>query len=255
MARPFVAANWKMHPTISEAQELVSQMRGRLLGIEGVEKVLCPPFTGLAAVKEAIAGTSLKLGAQNMHHQERGAFTGEVSPLMVAELCEYVILGHSERRIHFGEGDELINLKVKAAFQVGLHPILCVGEHLEERDQGQAETTVMTQLRNDLREISRPDGLVIAYEPVWAIGTGRPATGETAEAIMAHIRSFLAGQFGSDAAQGIPLLYGGSVSADNIEEFARQPSIDGALVGGASLKPDQFVEIVKIVARTGAAAG
>ncbi|MBF8294193.1 MAG: tpiA, partial [Bacteroidetes bacterium] len=192
-------------------------------------------------------GTSIHLGAQNMHYEEKGAYTGEVSPGMLAELCRYVILGHSERRQHFGETDDLVNRKVKAALKVGLRPILCVGERLEQRQAGNAEDVVVRQLRGALEGVSSIDTLAVAYEPVWAIGTGVAATGDAAEEIMATIRHTLAAVYGEAAAREVPLLYGGSVTPDNIAEYASRPDVNGALVGGASLNATAFVEIARRV--------
>jgi triosephosphate isomerase len=240
-----IAGNWKMNTTIQEAKALVTAMRPRLEAIGGVQKVVCPPFVSLAAVGEALRGSSIGLGAQNMHHEEKGAFTGEVSPAMLVGLCQYVILGHSERRQLFGEADDFINKKVKAALKAGLRPILCVGERLPEREEGRAEEVVEGQLRGSLAGIDAPGGLVVAYEPVWAIGTGRAATPDVARSMMAHIRRALSSLYGAQAASGVSLLYGGSVNPGNTSDFMRQKDIDGALVGGASLQADSFVEIVK----------
>jgi len=216
----------------------------------GVKTVLCPPFISLAAVKQALDGSDIALGAQNMHFEARGAFTGEVSPAMLAGLCQYVILGHSERRHIFGERDDLINRKVKAASAAGLQPILCVGETLEERKQGHADEVIGRQLRQGLAGVERCDGLVVAYEPVWAIGTGVPATPEIAQQVMGGVvLATLSALFGEHAALEVPLLYGGSVNPGNVAAFARQPAIHGALVGGASLVAEQFVEIVRATAR------
>ena len=249
MRRALVVANWKMNTTVATALELVAQMKEPLCAIEGVEKVLCPPFTALTSIKELVAGTPIKLGGQNMYYREEGAFTGETSPLMLRELCQYVILGHSERRSLFGETDELVNKKVQAALQVGLHPIVCVGETLEQRDEGRAEEVVLASLQASLQGTRSPEHLVIAYEPVWAIGTGRCAGGGAAQAMMSAIRNFLGDLFSAGRTGDIPLLYGGSVSADNIHQFVSQESIDGALVGGASLHPQEFVAIVSQTAK------
>ncbi len=245
MRTPIIAGNWKMNTTVDEAVALVKEMREELDGIQGVEKVLCPPFISLLAVKEIIAGSSSKLGAQNMHYEEKGAYTGEISPLMLASLCHSVILGHSERRQYFRETDELVNRKVQAALKAGLRPILCVGERLEENEAGRTEEVVTTQVRAALAEVDLHNGLVIAYEPVWAIGTGRAATGEQANATIGVIRHMVSGLYGEETAQMMPILYGGSVTSANIAEFISQPEIDGALVGGASLKSADFLGIVR----------
>ena len=248
MPTPVVAGNWKMNTTVAEAVALVSDLKEELNRVQGVEKVLCPPFVSLTVVRNLVYGSSIRLGAQNMHHEERGAFTGEISPLMVKELCEYVILGHSERRNLFHEDDALVGRKVRAAFRLGLRPILCVGERLEERQAGQAQAVVLRQLRAALEEVSAAQGLVVAYEPVWAIGTGVAATPADAEAVMAVLQGFLHERFG-DAAEEVPLLYGGSVTAANVSEFVRQPAIHGVLVGGASLRAAEFLEITRQTAR------
>jgi len=244
-----VAANWKMNTSLAQAVQLGGQVRQQLGPNSGVEVILCPPFISLAAVRDAVEGSPIKLGAQNMHFEPSGAFTGEVSPAMLRGLCDYVILGHSERRQLFGETDALINRKVKAAVQHGLRPILCVGETLADREGGRAGAVVSGQLRAGLVDMVDITGLVVAYEPVWAIGTGRAATPELAVEIMAGpvletLRSLLGA-----AAQDVPLLYGGSVNPGNISGFAAQSCIHGALVGGASLQADQFVEIIRLTAR------
>lgn len=244
MPVPVVAGNWKMNTTVEEAYSLASAMRDGLERVAGVEKVICPPFVSLGRVQEALKGTSVKLGAQNMHAEEKGAFTGEVSPVMLKGLCEYVILGHSERRQHFGETDELVNRKVKAALRFGLRPIVCVGETFEQRETGRAETVVLAQLEHALNDVGQGLGsIAIAYEPVWAIGTGRAATLEVVDAMMALARQRLVSIYG-DGGRGVPLLYGGSVIPENIASFVTGKNVDGALVGGASLKPKDFVEIV-----------
>jgi triosephosphate isomerase len=241
---PIVAGNWKMNTNIDQAVEIAQEMRGRLDKLEGVEKVLCPPFVSLSAVRKVISGSSIKLGAQNMHFEEKGAYTGEVSSLMLAGLCEYVILGHSERRRYFGESDEIVNKKVKAALKAGLKPILCVGERLEENEAGKTEEVVTRQIKGALAGVDYSESLVIAYEPVWAIGTGKAASGAQANDTIKLIRSALAKLYGGESAQNICIQYGGSVTAANIGEFTSQPEIDGALVGGASLKAAEFLRIV-----------
>jgi len=245
MRVPMIAGNWKMNTTVSEAVELVNQMRHQLDEIDNVDKVICPPFISLAAVKELIKESSIKLGAQNMHFQEKGAYTGEISPLMLADLCEFVIIGHSERRQYFSETGEIVNKKVKAAMSAGLKPILCIGERLEENEAGGTEEVVTEQLGSSLAGIDKPGSLVIAYEPIWAIGTGKAATGEQANETIGLIRRHIAKLCGKEIAQDMRILYGGSVTADNATEFMQQPEIDGALVGGASLKASQFLSIVE----------
>ena len=250
MPVPIVAGNWKMNTTVNDAIMLASDMVDALDSVSGVEKVLCPPFLSLEPVSKAIRGSSIKLGAQNMHHQEKGAFTGEISVTMLAGICQYVILGHSERRQHFCESNELINLKVKAALEAGLRPILCVGETLEQREQGKASAIVADQVQAGLTSLHNISGLAVAYEPVWAIGTGVAATPDTASEIMEGvILRTLTELYGEQGAMQVPLLYGGSVNPENVESFVRERSIHGALVGGASLLADQFVDIVKITAR------
>ena len=245
MRVPLIAGNWKMNTTVGEAVELVREMLRELDEIDNVDKVLCPPFISLVAVRELIKGSSIKLGAQNMHFEDKGAYTGEISPLMLADLCEFVIIGHSERRQFFNETGEIVNKKVKAALKVGLKPILCIGERLDENEAGRTQEVVTEQLNSALAEIDSLKGLTIAYEPVWAIGTGKSATGEQANETIGLIRQKIASLYDNVIAQNTRLLYGGSVTADNIAEFVKQPEIDGALVGGASLKADQFVSMVK----------
>jgi triosephosphate isomerase len=248
MRKPFVAGNWKMYKTVAEARQLVSELIPGLNSVQGVDKVLCPPFTALLAVAAILEGTDIGLGAQNMHWEISGAFTGEVAPTMVAEFCKYVIVGHSERRAYFGETDETVNRKLHSALAHSLIPILCVGETLEENEAARTAEVVSRQVRQGLAGIQLTDTvpLVIAYEPVWAIGTGRAATSTGANAVVAdYIRPVLAEMFGDHLAQSMRVLYGGSVKASNAAEFFNQPDIDGALVGGASLKAAEFISIVQ----------
>lgn len=254
MRKPFVAGNWKMFKTVAEARLLVSELVPGMQGVEGVEKVLCPPFTALLAVAALLEGTNIGLGAQNMHWELSGAYTGEVAPPMVAELCRYVILGHSERRTFFGETDESVNRKVQAAIAHGLVPIVCVGETLAENEAGRTAEVVSRQVRlalDGLNQFAEPDsGLVIAYEPVWAIGTGRASTAAgAAQVIRDVIRGTIANIFGADFAQAVRVLYGGSVNGKNAAEYFAESEIDGALVGGASLKPADFTAIVQAAVR------
>jgi triosephosphate isomerase len=244
MRIPFIAGNWKMNTTATEAEQFVLEMLDKLDRIEGVEKVLCPPFVSLVAVNMMLQGSSLKLGAQNMYFETEGAYTGEISPVMLSELCEFVILGHSERRWYFGETDEIVNKKVKAALANALKPILCVGERLEENEAGKTEEVINRQVTAALNSIEPISNLVIAYEPVWAIGTGKAASGEQAAATIQFIRDVLAKLWNKIIAQDLRILYGGSVTSANIAEFISHPEIDGALVGGASLKAEEFVNIV-----------
>jgi triosephosphate isomerase len=234
-----------MNTTVNEAVKLVGEMRPLLDPIGNVEKVVCPPFVSLTAVREILKGSSVKLGAQNMHFEDKGAFTGEISPLMLTGLCEYVILGHSERRQYFGETNEIINKKVRAALKAGLKPILCVGESLAQYEAGKTEAVVTDHVSGSLKEIPASNNLVIAYEPVWAIGTGKAATSEQANKIIGIVRRIVVKLYGDAFAQNLRILYGGSVTADNITELMKQPEIDGGLVGGASLKVDVFSSIVK----------
>lgn len=244
MRMPLIAGNWKMNTTVSEAVELVREMRQGLDKIANVDKVVCPPFISLSAVREVIGGSSVKLGAQNMYFEEKGAYTGEISPPMIVDLCQFVILGHSERRQYFHETGEVVNKKVKAAMGIGLTPILCIGERLEENEAGRTGEVVTEQLKSSLSTIESLGDLILAYEPVWAIGTGRAATGEQANETIGFIRQIISQLFQPPVAGNIRILYGGSVTAANAAEFMRQPEIDGALVGGASLKAADFLSIV-----------
>ena len=245
MRIPIIAGNWKMNTTVNDAVKLVRSMLTGLDKVAGIEKVICPPFVSLAAIRDLIKGSSVKLGAQNMFYEEKGAFTGETSPLMLADLCEYVIIGHSERRQYFSETGETIDKKVQAALKVELKPILCIGERLEENEAGRTEEVLTRQLMTSSDRLYYLGGLVIAYEPVWAIGTGKSATGEEANKTIGFIRQIISHQHGDNIANSVRILYGGSVTADNIAEFMQQPEIDGALVGGASLKADEFLSIAK----------
>jgi triosephosphate isomerase len=242
---PLIAGNWKMNTTVDEARRLVSQMAPALGQIVGVETVVCPPFVSLAAVKEALRGTGLGMGAQNLYFEEKGAYTGEISPGMLAGLCEYVIIGHSERRQYFGETGTIVNKKLRAAMRAGLKPILCVGERLEENEGGKTAQVVVDQIKAALVDIKQANGLVIAYEPIWAIGTGRAATGRQSNETIGLIRETVANLIDRGTADEIRILYGGSVTAENIAEFISQSEIDGGLVGGASLKAEQFLGIVQ----------
>jgi triosephosphate isomerase len=246
---PIIAGNWKMNTSVAEAVELVTGMKKRLKSISGVEKVLCPPFVSLTTIKKLIKGTSIKLGAQNMYFELTGAYTGEISPVMLAGLCEFVILGHSERRAHFGDSDQIVNKKVQAALIMQLTPIICVGESLEQNEAGETIDVVTKQVRAAFEGIESPLGAVIAYEPIWAIGTGKAARGDQANATSGVIRSIVAQLYGDSVAQEMRIQYGGSVSSTNIAEFISQPEIDGALVGGASLKAAEFVGIVEQTAK------
>ena len=241
---PYIAANWKMHKTVAEAGEFVDALLPRIAATQS-DVVICAPFTALSAVVERRYGTAVKVAAQNMHEEASGAFTGEVSAAMLVELdVEAVVLGHSERRQLFGETDGELARKVPAALDAGLEPILCVGESEEARDGGQTEAVLERQLQADLADVPGEAlaGIVIAYEPIWAIGTGRTATSEQAQEACAYIRDLLRERGG--AAEEVRILYGGSVKPANAAELLGQPDIDGALVGGASLDPAEFAEIV-----------
>ena len=250
MATPFVAGNWKMNTTIIEAVALAQSLRITLADAEGVTCVVCPPFVSLAAVAEVLTGSAIGVGAQNMHPEPKGAFTGEISGAMLEGICTHVILGHSERRHLLGEQDDFVNAKVRTAIRIGLTPILCVGETLDERDAGDAHAVVVRQLEAGLQGLSATEvgRVVIAYEPVWAIGTGRAATPEIAQEMVGLVRSEVALFTNRAAAGRVPLLYGGSVSAENAAALAAQQDIDGALVGGASMKADDFAAIAEAFA-------
>jgi triosephosphate isomerase len=246
MRTPMVAGNWKMNKTAEQAKALTAELLPGLKAANKVERVLCPTFTSLSSVYEMIKDTNIGLGAQNMHWESSGAYTGEISAGMIKEFCDFVIIGHSERRQYFDETDETVNKKTKAAQAASLLPIVCVGETLSENEAGKTKEVVTRQLRGGLAgvEVSDPAKLVIAYEPVWAIGTGRAATSQDAQNVCALIRAELASIFGQKNADAIRILYGGSVTGANAAELFAMPDIDGGLVGGASMKPD-FIAIVK----------
>lgn len=245
---PILAGNWKCFKTIAEARALAQGVVRGVAGVDGVEVVLCPPYVALPAVLEVVQGSAVRLGAQNAYLGE-GAYTGEIAPRMLAGLVRYVILGHSERRRIFGEDDALVNAKVRAALSLGLAPILCVGETLEENERGATEAVVSRQVLAALEGVEErawvEAGGVIAYEPVWAIGTGKACHGPTANAVVGAIRALLGRRYGPEAAAAVRIQYGGSANAGNIAEFMAQPEIDGALVGGASLKADEFVAMAR----------
>lgn len=249
MARKvIIAGNWKMNKTASEAKALVEELKAKVKDITSVEIVVCPPFTSIAAAVEAAAGSNVKVGAQNIHWAENGAFTGEISAQMLKECgVEYVIIGHSERRQYFGETDETVNKRLKAALAAGLKPMVCVGELLEDREGGNTEKVLFTQLEGGLSGISaeQMEKIVIAYEPVWAIGTGKTATPEMADATHCYIRQQLGDMFGQDVAAKTRIQYGGSMKADNAASLVAQPNIDGGLIGGASLKADSFADLIR----------
>jgi triosephosphate isomerase len=248
MRKPFIAGNWKMNKTVAEGVALATGLKETLAGVSGMELAVCPTATALSAVRDVLAGSNIGVGAQNMYWEASGAFTGEISPLMVKELAQYVILGHSERRQFFGETDETVNRKLKAALAHGITPIVCIGESLEQNKAGETVAFVGDQIRGAFASVSAEDAakVVLAYEPIWAIGTGLTATPEDADRIIqAAIRDVLVELYDVAVAEAIRVQYGGSVKADNMAEFIVMPNIDGALVGGASLKVDSFTGIVK----------
>jgi triosephosphate isomerase len=245
MRKPLIAGNWKMNTTLDEAIALVQTILNEMDDMDGVEKVICPPFISLSAVKGLLKGTSAKLGAQNMYFEDKGAYTGEISPLMLSDLCDYVILGHSERRHYFMETDEMVNKKIKKAFESGLKPIVCVGESLADNEAGKTEQIITSQVKTGLTDVAPTDQLVVAYEPIWAIGTGKAATGRQANATISLIRRTLVDLWDEETADKVRILYGGSVTGGNIREFIAESDIDGALVGGASLKAIEFLSIIK----------
>ncbi len=248
MRKKIIAGNWKMNKTVSEAETLSAAIKRELDSEAKVDVVLCPPFTAIAAVSQEVSGSQIAVGAQNMHFEPSGAYTGEISAEMLREqFCRYVILGHSERRQYFAETDDSVNKKTKAAIAAGLKPIVCVGETLEEREAGQIESVITTQINDGLAGISASDlrSVVIAYEPVWAIGTGKTATPEQAQEVHALIRSLLANLSDQTTADAIRIQYGGSMKPANAAELLSKPDIDGGLIGGAALDPTSFIEIVK----------
>ncbi len=245
--KPIIAGNWKMFKTVGEAREFVEAVKGKA-EVDGVESVICAPFTNLPALVEAVKGTTLKIGAQNLHFEDSGAFTGEISGVMLKDLgVDYVIIGHSERRAYFAETDEVVNKKVHAAFKHGILPIVCVGEKLEEREAGSTKTVCKVQTEAALAGLTgeQAAATVIAYEPIWAIGTGKSSTSADANEVIAYIRELVAGQFGAQVAAAIRIQYGGSVKPNNIAEYMGMSDIDGALVGGASLEPASYIQLVE----------
>jgi triosephosphate isomerase len=250
MRLPLIAGNWKMHTTRAQAVALASGVRDRIDAATRADVLLCPPFPYLQAVGECLAGSAVALGAQNMHYETQGAYTGEVSPAMLVDLgCRYVILGHSERRHVFGESDETVNRKLLAALGAGLRPILCVGELLEQREAGRTDNILAEQLTGGLKSTTAEQApeVTIAYEPVWAIGTGKTATPQEAQCAQAHLRKLLAELYNVELVQRLRILYGGSVKPENARAILEQPDVDGALVGGASLDVESFMGIVAAV--------
>ncbi len=252
MRRPFIAGNWKMHKTVAEALALVRELRGLVSMVrDKVEIAVAPPFTALHPVRQALEGSNVLLAAQNCHWESSGAYTGEISASMLKEVgCSYVIVGHSERRQYFGETDETVNKRIQAVVKAGMLPIVCVGETLAERDGGRTLEVVSRQVKGALAGFASSDveRFVLAYEPVWAIGTGRNATPDQAQEVHAHIRSLLGSAFGAETAARLRIQYGGSVKPENAAELLARPDVDGALVGGASLKAADFAAIVKACA-------
>jgi len=248
MRRLLIAGNWKMHNNIPESLDLVRKILYGVQNITVLDILVCPPFTALKSVYDLIKGSNIKLGAQNVHWEMKGAFTGEISPLMLKDVgCEYVIIGHSERREYFKETDDIINKKIFAALKVGLKPIVCIGEKLEERESGVTEKVLEQQITEGLKGLSNEDmeNITIAYEPVWAIGTGKTATPEIANTTQSFIRNKIKEIFNENIAEKVRILYGGSVKADNAKALLEQEHIDGALVGGASLDAENFIKIIK----------
>ena len=247
MRTPFIAGNWKMNKTAVDAVVFVNEVKDGLNSLEGVDIAFCPPYLAIPGVAEALKGTKIGVGAQNMYFEESGAYTGEIAPDMLTPFCQYVILGHSERREYFGETDEGVNKKAKVALAHGLTPIICVGESLAQNEAGETQSFVSGQVKGALAGFSAEDAakVVVAYEPIWAIGTGKSATSQQAgDIIKAAVRDVLAELFGDDTAQAIRIQYGGSVKEHNIAEYMQHPDIDGALVGGASLKAG-FIDLVR----------
>ncbi|WP_145139196.1 triose-phosphate isomerase [Paenibacillus sp. Y412MC10] len=247
MRTPIIAGNWKMFKTVPEAKTFIEEVKGKA-EVEGVESVICAPFTNLPALVEAVKGTSIKIGAQNLHFEDNGAFTGEISGMMLKDLgVDYVIIGHSERRQYFAETDEIVNKKVQAAFRHDLTPIVCVGEKLEEREAGQTKDVCKVQTEAAFQGLSAEQAaqVVIAYEPIWAIGTGKSSTAQDANEVISYIRSLVEGLYGKEVADQVRIQYGGSVKPENVKEYMGQSDIDGALVGGASLQPASFIQLVE----------
>lgn len=248
MRTPIIAGNWKMYKTPQEAVAFVNAVKGELVKMTAAERVVCPPYVALPAVQAALQGTDIAVGAQDVHWEEQGAYTSQVSPTMLQGLVKYVIIGHSETRQYQGVTDEMVNKKAKAALAHGLRPIIAVGESLEINEAGQTADFVGQQVRAAFAGIPASDlaNIVIAYEPIWAIGTGKSASAEQANRIIGNIRAMLASLYNNEYAEAMRIQYGGSVKPDNMVEFMSQPHIDGALVGGASLKEDSFIALVRL---------
>lgn len=252
MRKPIIAGNWKMYKTLRESVDFVRELAPMLAPYSSVERVVCPAYIALAAVADALKGTEIKVGAQNVHWEAQGAFTSQIAPTMLQGLVEYVIIGHSESRAYLGETDEMVNKKVKAALAYGLKPIIAVGESLEQNEAGQTAQVVGGQVHAALNGVDAANmsNIVLAYEPIWAIGTGKNASGQVANSVIGGtIRATLMDLYGREVAQSVRIQYGGSVKPENMAEYMSQPDIDGALVGGASLKADVFTELVRIAAQ------
>ncbi|WP_040951729.1 triose-phosphate isomerase [Gorillibacterium massiliense] len=247
MRKPIIAGNWKMFKTVNEAAAFAAEVKGKA-EVDGVESVVCAPFTALSTLVEAFKGTTIKVGAQNLHWADNGAYTGEISGEMLKEIgVDYVIIGHSERREYFAETDETVNKKIKAAFKYNLVPIVCVGEKLEEREAGRTKDVCKVQTEAAFAGLTKEQAAetVIAYEPIWAIGTGKSSTSEDANEVISYIRSLIADLFGAETAAAIRIQYGGSVKPANVKEYMGMSDIDGALVGGASLEPASYIQLVE----------
>ncbi|RKY05578.1 triose-phosphate isomerase [Candidatus Poribacteria bacterium] len=252
MRMPLIAGNWKMNKTVGEAVQLVEELKKLVADVKDVEIAVAPPFTALYPVAQALKGSNIKLAAQDVFWEDSGAYTGEISPVMLKDLgCQYVIVGHSERRQYFGETNETVNRKVKAVLRHGMRPIMCVGEKLEEREAGKTMEVVKDHVVGGLEGLSEEEmeRVVIAYEPVWAIGTGRTATPQQAQEVHQFIRELLAEMFSKETAERVRIQYGGSIKPENIAGLMAQPDIDGGLVGGASLQAESFAKIVKFYER------
>jgi triosephosphate isomerase len=252
MRKPIIAGNWKMHKTLGESVEFVKELAPKISEYTNVERLVCPTYVALASVAEALKGTGIGVGAQSVHWEAQGAYTSQVSPTMLQGIVEYVIIGHSECRAYLNETDEQVNKKVKAALSYGLKPIIAFGESLEQNQAGEAHEVISGQVRAALADIDATnlENIVLAYEPIWAIGTGLNASGEVANSVIAgSVRATLATLYGNDLAQTVRIQYGGSVKPENMAEYMSQPDIDGALVGGAALKVDDFAQLIAVAAQ------
>ncbi len=248
MRKPIIAGNWKMHKTHKETSDTIEALKKLVADVSDREIIICPPFTSLQIAVQSAKGSNIKIGAQNMHYEDKGAFTGEISPVMIKDLgCEYVIIGHSERRQYFCETDHLIGKKIISALKHNLTPIICVGETLQERETNKTFSVIDTQIRGALKSVNHEQiqKCVIAYEPVWAIGTGKTATKEQAQEVHFYIRNTLSKIYSPEVSDTIRILYGGSVKPENMADLMSQPDIDGGLVGGASLEAETFSKIIK----------